>query len=148
MAVTSTTPPAQQLPFSTGNAAYDSLIRSIIIGVSGIATGAAVGWLNREGFHDPNLTMLVGGAVFGLVASIAGGAWGVWQHIRSKQIVTNEIVPQAVEAGIKLARSEELKIDKTGIPVPVTPESAAEIVKNFAPIPPVVPAAPVLKAVG
>lgn len=141
-------PVAPALPFSTGNPTYDSLIHSALIAASAALTAYIVAWLNAHKITDPNLNLMVGGAIFGVLAAIAGTAWSVWQHIVTKQVLTNVIVPQAVEAGIKLARSEELLMDKTGIPVPVTPASAAQIVKDFAPVPPVVPAPTSLKTSG
>jgi hypothetical protein len=92
--------PAPVLPFTTGSPGMDSLVRSGIIALAGIITGAMVGWLNREGFTDPNLSLVVGTAIFGVLAAFAGAAWGFLQQKMTRSAVVDHVVAAAASGQV------------------------------------------------
>lgn len=91
---------APVLPFTTGSTGMDSITRSVIIGVSGAITGIIVGWLNAHGFNDPNLTVLVSGAIFATLAGVAGAAWGYIQQKRVKASVVERTIAAAATRSV------------------------------------------------
>jgi hypothetical protein len=84
------------VPTVTGNPAADTLIRNGIIAASGAAAGIIVTWLNAHGFNDPNLTLMVSGAVAALLSGVAATAWGWWQTHQSQAAIVNNTVHAAL----------------------------------------------------
>ena len=118
----------------TGNPAFDGIILKILTAGAAALTGIILTWLNAHGFNDPNLKLMLSGAVLSVLCMVAVTIWG---FIQSK---VNQA--RAVQAGINLTVSgNALAADgKTVVsandgstpPLPVTTITAPEIVKNFA----------------
>jgi hypothetical protein len=140
--------PATPNPFAslviTGNATVDAAIRYGLFGVLTALTGIIGGWLNAHGFQDPNINLLVTGA---LVSILSAGAVALWGILRTKDIDKIKEAEKlvAMNATLNLAASNKA-VDTTGKvipmgagdgnstpPKPITAETAPEIVKNFAP---------------
>lgn len=117
------------LPSITGNAGLDGVIRTGIVGASGILTGVVVGWLNAHGFKDPNLYMLVSGTVFSLLTAGAMMVWGYISHGKAEKTAQQALVA-GVQAGAAFAQDES-------IPTPpaasISPTEAKTIVAAYAP---------------
>lgn len=111
----------------TGNPAIDGLILKGLMAGSAAIVGVILTWLNAHGFNDPNLNLMLSGAVLSVLAMIATAIWG---FIKSR-------LDQAkgVTAGMNLALAGQAILASTGggraTPIAVTPASAQEIVKNF-----------------
>lgn len=100
---------ALPVPSLTGNPGLDSIIRSGLIAASAAITGVILTWLNAHGFNDPNLSVMIGGAVFAALLALAGAAWGwlkgtqVGQVIASKELIALQAgrVDMAATAGLQ-----------------------------------------------
>ena len=91
-------PKAVNLPFSTGNPTYDTIIAGVVAGAGGVITGSVVGWLNRSGFNDPNLNLYVFTGVTGTLGSIAAIVWRAIISKRNKVNNANTVI-EAVATG-------------------------------------------------
>lgn len=120
---------AQILPSITGNQAIDRLIRSAFLAIAAGATGVIVTWLNAHGFHDPNLSLMISGAI---VSVLTGAAVVVWGYVngKSSEIAAKQAVAVGVAAGI--AHAEDTSV-LTIPPAAVSPEVAKAIVADYAP---------------
>lgn len=88
----------------TGNQTVDTVIRYGLVAAAAGATGAITGWLNREGFRDPNLVYYVGGAVSTVLGGAAIAAWGALRTSKNEYVVkVREAL--AVQAGINVAEN-------------------------------------------
>lgn len=120
----------------TGNPGLDSLIRSGVIAASGVVTGLIVTWLGAHGFTDPNLTLLIGTAVF---TTLLAGAAMIWGWIKASQIghLLTETKIAGITAGINLtasgAATTTTNTSGQTIPAPVTASTADTIIRNFGP---------------
>lgn len=112
----------------TGNRGLDTIIAFVLAGAS--ARGAEWGIEHLAILHGYDTTTIAA-ILFGALATVAASAWA-WVNTHFSQ----NKQAQAVMAGINLATAgNSLTItnpDGTVSPKPVTAESAAEIVKNFA----------------
>jgi hypothetical protein len=122
-----TTPsPSATTPLSasiTGNAALDGLI---LKGITVLATLATTWLMSHLDLKDPNFAYWLTGAI---TSALAIGATAVWGVLNSR---LNQV--KAVTAGMNLVVSGAAitQSNVTGTVLkPVTPASAAEIVKNF-----------------
>lgn len=120
--------PALPVPSITGNPGLDSLIRSGLIAVSSAGTAVIWTWLNAHGFKDPNINLMISGAIFAALLALVGAIWGwlkgtqVGQVIASKELI-------AVQAGMaSMASAAGLQT-----PVSVGHEGAQRIIATFAP---------------
>lgn len=120
-----------QLLTVTGNPTWDAALRYGLVALAGILTGAITGWLNREGFHDPNLTIYVGAAVSSVLGGAALAAWGLIRTSKNEQITQlREAI--GVQAGLNLAENPEVTT-----PAQVTvPEAQQIIAEHASPVPP------------
>ena len=119
-----------KLTFTTGNAVIDGLILKGIVALAGIAAT----WLYQHlKLTDPNYVTYLSGTIVTVLIMAAAAIYGV--------IATQVHRAQGVTAGMNLAVSGNMRRLATGVPAPVTPASAAQIVKDYAP-PPAVAAAP------
>lgn len=118
----------------TGNPLIDSLIIRGVMLLAAALGAAAVEWLQAHGFHDPNLTKIVTGAIASAILVVVLLAV---EYVRKRADLV-----RAVEAGIKLAISAQA-LDAAGKPIvalgavpaaimPVTPATAKEIVAAYA----------------
>lgn len=120
-------------PFAlTSNPAVNGLILKGLTTLSGIIAGVILTWLNAHGFNDPNLTLMLSGAVLSVLSMVAVAIWGFVQTKISQAM--------AVNAGMNLVVSGNAKMQDAGTgdgsltPVPATTATAPEIVKYFAPV--------------
>lgn len=130
------------IPTVTGNSTYDSLIRSVLLALSAAITAAIVTWLSAHKIVDPNLNVLIGTAVLAMLSTAAMAAWGAVAGARVQQTIAVKETA-AVQAGINMTvAGQALAFDgKTSVsvndgstpPMPVTPQTAKEIIKNFGP---------------
>lgn len=112
----------------TGNPEIDGLILKGLMAGSAAIAGVILTWLNAHGFNDPNLNLMLSGAVLSVLAMVATA---IWSFIKSRLDRA-----KAVNAGINLfaaGASINVPVDHTGLVTPkqATPASAADIVKNF-----------------
>lgn len=136
--------PGAPNPFSalviTGNATVDAVIRYGLVAILAALTGIIGGWLNAHGFHDPNLNLLISGA---LISTLSGGVLALWGILRTHNIaaITDADKLVAMNATLGLVASGKA-VDTAGnlIPVPITnstppkaitAETMPEIVKKF-----------------
>lgn len=91
------------VPSITGNPAADTVIRNSIIAASGAAAGIIVTWLNAHGFNDPNLSLMVSGAVAAVMSTVAAMAWGWWQTHQSQLAIVNNTIHAAVTGEVPVA---------------------------------------------
>ena len=118
----------------TGNPAIDGVILKLLTAAAAGLTGIILTWLTAHGFSDPNLGLMLSGAVFSVLCTIAVTAWGFFQSKVNQA--------RAVQAGVNMTVSgNALAADgKTVVeandgstpPLPVTTATAAQIVKKFA----------------
>ncbi len=94
---------AALVPTITGNPATDTIIRNAIIGLSGAAAGVIVTWLNAHGFADPNLSLMVSGAVAAVLSTVAAAAWGVWATHKSQAAIVNNTVHAALTGEVPVS---------------------------------------------
>lgn len=111
----------------TGNQAVDGLIlKGIGFAAAGL-TAVILTWLNAHGFNDPNLNLMISGAVASVLAMVAVAIWGFIKS-RLDQV-------RNVTGGMNLALAGQAILASTGggrsTPIAVTPASAQEIVRNF-----------------
>lgn len=117
-------PSPQSVPAITGYPSLDSVLRSgLIAGSAALAT-----WIvSTLKLTDPNLTAWISAAVFGVLLGIATAAWGLFKARYGDAV--------AVMAGVNLALSDKVLMQGTGdgkiMPVPVTPASAQQIIKDY-----------------
>ena len=119
----------------TGNPAIDGLILKGLTVVAAALAGIIYGWLRAHGFSDPNLSLMISGAILSVLCTVAVFVWG-WFVSKINQA-------RAVSAGINLTVSGSAlaadghtvvaRNDGATPPLPVTQATAPEIVKNFAP---------------
>lgn len=111
----------------TGNPALDGLILKGLMAGSAAIAGVIITWLNAHGFSDPNLNLMLSGAVLSVLAMIATAIWG-WVNSKVSQA-------KSVTAGMNLALAGGAIMQDHGgglsTPVPVTTATAQEIVKQF-----------------
>src|ERR1700744_3946084 len=109
------------------NAMFSS-IRSFLIIVGTILAG--------YGFTNKNPLYFWIEVIAGTITVIGPAAWGVYVSI-CHVLETRKKVTQAVNAGLNLAASGQMMTVQTTegavVPVPANTETAAEIVKTFAP---------------
>src|ERR1017187_10114864 len=101
---------APVLPFTTGSPGMDSIIRSAVIGIAGFLTGIILTWLNKHGVmtwlnaygvvawlseQGLSIPVLVGGAVFSALLTLAGAAWGFYQQNIAKKFIVDHVVTAA-----------------------------------------------------
>jgi hypothetical protein len=100
-----TTAPAKAaiVPSITGNPMLDTALRNGIITASAALAAIIVTWLNSKGFSDPNLTLLVSGAIASVLTAIAAIAWGIWQTRKSQQAIVNNTVHAALTGEVSAA---------------------------------------------
>lgn len=125
---------AALVPTVTGNPAADTIIRNAIIGLSGGAAGVIVGWLNAHGFNDPNLTLMVSGAIAATLSFVAATAWGWYAtHLSQAAIVNNTVhaaltgeVPASVMSKATVAQAQAVEASPTATVVskPAEPPAA------------------------
>lgn len=125
----------------TGNPAIDGMILKGLMAGSAAIAGVILTWLNAHGFNDPNLNLMLSGAVLSVLAMVATA---IWSFIKSRLDQA-----KAVNAGINLfasGASVNVPVDHTGLvmPKPVTPESAANIVRDFGNVKVAIPDEPAL----
>lgn len=126
---------AALVPSITGNPAADTIIRNGIIAASGAAAGVIVTWLNAHGFNDPNLSLMVSGAVAAVLSGIAATAWGWWQtHQSQAAIVNNTIhaaltgeVPAAIASKATEEQARAVEASPTATVVSVQPTPTAKV---------------------
>ena len=94
---------AALVPTVTGNPAADTIIRNTIIGLSGAIAGVIVTWLNAHGFNDPNLTLMVSGAIAAVLSFLAATAWGWWATHMSQAAIVNNTVHAALTGEVPLS---------------------------------------------
>lgn len=123
------TPSIQLLPSITGNQAYDRLIRSFLVAASGGLTAWILAWLKARGYSDPNMDILVSGAVFSALTTIAVMVWGFVNGQRS-EAAAKEALTIGVKAGI--AHAEDTSSPTVPLAA-VSPEVAKAIVADYAP---------------
>lgn len=85
--------------------------------------------LAANGYGDSHIYKIVEFAS-GSVLIVGPAAWGVWTAFRNRE-QKKEITTTAVNAGMNLAASGQMRTTPEGIPVPATAESAKKIVQNF-----------------
>lgn len=91
----------------TGNPTVDTVLRYGMVALCGIATGAITGWLNREGFRDPELVYYVGTGVATVLGGLAVGAWGAIRTSKNEAVIRfREAI--AVQAGINVAENPQV----------------------------------------
>lgn len=126
------------IPSITGYPQLDSLIRSALLSAAAALTAVIVTWLNAHGFTDPNLSVMIGGAILSLLGAVVIAGWGFLQAQWSKRVVS-VATTSGVRAGAALALSGNLITQQTvsgeTVVAPITPASAVQIVKDYAPAP-------------
>ena len=131
------------LPSITGNQAADRLIRSAILAIAAAATGVIMTWLNAHGFHDPNLSLMISGAIVSVLGAAAVMIWGYINGART-EAAAKQAVAIGVQSGINLTIAGKAlandgsvvsKNDGSTPPKLVTEKTAADIVANFGPAP-------------
>ena len=100
---TATPSNAPLVPTVTGNPAADTIIRNGIIGLSGMAAGVIVTWLNAHGFHDPNLTLMVSGGFAAVLSMLAATVWGWMATHWSQAAIVNNTVHAALTGEVPVA---------------------------------------------
>lgn len=121
--------PTSILPSITGNQGIDRLIRSALLAIAAGVTGVIVTWLNSHGFHDPNLSLMVSGAVVSTLTAILIVVWG-WINGKKTEVAAKQAVTEGVKAGIAIAQDQTVS---TPPPASIGPALATEIVANYAP---------------
>lgn len=120
-----------QLMTITGNPTVDAAIRYALVAACAGLTGVITGWLNHQGFHDPNLIYYVSS---GVAAALGGAVMAFWGLIKASK---NEQITQlreaiAVNAGINIAENQAVL---TPTPATVTiPEAQRIIAEHATPI--------------
>jgi hypothetical protein len=115
-----------QLLVLTGNPTIDSVIRYVLVAACAAAAGVITTWLNAHGFNDPNLYMMVLGAITSIVMVVAVALWGIIKASKNEAIVQlREAI--AVQAGLNVAAHPE-----TETPVRVTVDEAQTLIAQHA----------------
>lgn len=126
----------------TGNPAIDGLILKGLMAGAAAITGVILTWLNAHGFSDPNLNLMLSGAILSVLAMAATAVWG---YINSRVAVA-----KGVQAGMNLVLAGQAIMAPTrgnlSMPVPVTTTTAQAIVKEFGDVKVAVPDEPALTA--
>lgn len=94
---------AATVPTVTGNPATDTIIRNAIIGMSGAAAGVIVTWLNSHGFNDPNLSLMISGAIAAVLSMLAATIWGWWSTLQSQKAIVNNTVHAALTGEVPVS---------------------------------------------
>ena len=89
------------VPTITGNPGIDSLIRSALIAAAAALTGVMLTWLNAHGFNDPNLNLLLSGAVLTVLTTAAVALWGYLKGTQIGRVVSDAHLV-GVQAGVVL----------------------------------------------
>lgn len=119
------------MPSITGNPAVDSLLRGALVAATMGITTVIVTWLNAHGFYDPNYGLMISGAIFSTLCTIAVMAWGYVNAKLTKRAVvvqtvvaaTTGEVPHAVTKAITPA--DEVAITKELNKAQIRKEAAA-----------------------
>lgn len=114
------------LPSITGNQAWDRLIRSIVLSIAAGVTGVIMTWLNSHGFKDPNLSLMISGAVVSALTGIAIVIWGTLNGMRTEAAAKQALI-DGVNAGISHAEN----IAPTIPAAAVSPEVAKAIMAQY-----------------
>lgn len=93
-------PVPQVIPSITGSPQLDTAIRYGLITGSTFVTGIIVGWLNAHHFVDPNLTVIVGGAVLTVMTAAATMFWGFLQNRMATASVVDHVTTAAITGTI------------------------------------------------
>lgn len=91
------------VPTVTGNATVDTALRNLTITLSAAVTAMIMTFLNQHGFNDPNLTLLISGAVASTITAIAAIAWGIWSTRQSQKAIINNTVHAALTGEVSAA---------------------------------------------
>lgn len=119
------------LPSFTGNQAVDRLIRSALLSIAAGITGVIVTWLNAHGFHDPNLSLMISGAIVSILSAFAIVAWG-WVNGRNSETAVRAALVTGVQVGI--AHADDMTVQTTP-PAAVSSKVAEALVAEYAPKP-------------
>jgi len=126
--------PSSPVPTITGNPGLDSLIRSALIAAAAALTGIMLTWLNAHGFSDPNLNLLLSGAVLTVLTTAAVAAWGYLKGTQVGKLVADAHLV-GVQAGV--AAQQAITVSQpnapTTAPENITHADAQEIIATFAP---------------
>jgi hypothetical protein len=87
--------PVSVIPSITGYPQLDTMIRYALLAAAAAITGIIVTWLNAHGFTDPNLTLMVSGAVISVLGIAAVFVWGFVQNKLLKTSVVAHVVSAA-----------------------------------------------------
>lgn len=117
------------LPSITGNPSWDRLIRSGLLVAAGSITAIIVTWLNAHGFKDPNIDLMVSGAVF---SGLSTAAVVVWGYVNSKNTETAAKNALAIGVAAGISHAEDTSV-ATVLPSSVSPKVAEAIVETYAP---------------
>lgn len=110
----------------TGNPKVDAIIRYVLVAACAAATGVITTWLNAHGFNDPNLSLMVAGAITSTAGVVAIALWGIIKASKNEAIVQlREAI--AMQAGLNVAAHPE-----TQTPVKVTVEEAQTLIAQHA----------------
>lgn len=95
------------VPSITGYPLLDTLLRIGLTSGSAALTAVILTWLNAHGFNDPNLSVMIGGAI---LTTLIGAATVGWSLIQAKlnqlsivQHVMNAAATGEIPENIKLA---------------------------------------------
>lgn len=129
-----------QPPVDTGNPGLNSIIRSVVIGASALLTGLVTAQLNARGWTmapvnlwgtviDPSV--LIFGAVFGVVAGFAAAVWGYLRGTQLGKWLAN-VRLEGVQAGVA-AQAAMTATTPVATPAAITHADANAIVGQFGP---------------
>lgn len=100
------------IPTITGNPAIDTLLRNAIISLAAGLTGILVTWLNSHGIKDPNLTVVLSGAIVSALVAVAGIVWGIWQTRQSQQAIVNNTIHAALTGEVSQAVAAKATVEQ------------------------------------
>lgn len=116
-----------QLLVVTGNPTVDAVIRYALVAACAAATGVITTWLNAHGFNDPNLSLMIAGAVASTLAVIVLALWGIIKASKNEAIIAlREAI--GVKAGIAAAEAS------SPTPTVVTVADAQKVIAQANPI--------------
>ena len=116
MSLTNPSPASTIIPTVTGNPALDGLIRSILTAASMFAAG----WLVVQfKITDPNLSLLIGGAVFSVLLAVVMAAWSYIKNSQIGQAVADAhlVGAQSVLAGVQAGATVQATLGTVSSPV-------------------------------
>ena len=115
-----------QLLVITGNPTIDAVLRYALVAACAAGTGVITTWLNAHGFNDPNLSLMVGGAVASTLGGLVLALWGIVKASKNEGITKlREAI--AVQAGINAAVAD------TPTPEITTVKDAQKVIAEHAP---------------